>query len=226
MIVRIEINWDNAALAGLDGGSELPEVNQARSSPAPYVFCAWDVDDRYRDLSSSQMGIDEQPTCRGISHYRHLANRLRTGPASVSNRHRGSARRVHRSYSGPGAGEGAVVPPGRLVQDERRCANPEDAGAEALRKAWIRFEERTRRSLSTDPPPAERMAEIANIAESIINALLPDDADNRREVIDDDYRRQSDVETFAQLIGKVIQFNDDLPTLRDEIVMEDVDRSV
>ena len=56
-----------------------------------------------------------------------------------------------------------------------------------------------------EPPPAKRLAEVADIAETIINTLLPDDEDDCRDLIDDDYQLQSDIETFEQLTGKVIQ---------------------
>ena len=85
----------------------------------------------------------------------------------------------------------------------------EESDAEALRKAWARFEERARRSLRMEPPPAKRLAEVSDIAETIINTLLPDDEDDRRDLIDDDYQLQSDIETFEQLTGKVIQPEDD-----------------
>ena len=88
----------------------------------------------------------------------------------------------------------------------RKTAGESDA--EALRKAWARFEERVRRSLRMEPPPAKRLAEVADIAETIINALLPDDEDDCRDLIDDDYQLQSDIETFEQLTGKVIQPED------------------
>jgi len=101
-----------------------------------------------------------------------------------------------------------------------------ESDAEALRKAWARFEERARHSLRMDPPPAKRLAEIADIAESIINDLLPDDEDDCRDLIGDDYQLQSDIETFEQLTGKVIQPEDDEPILGDEIELEDIERSL
>jgi len=81
----------------------------------------------------------------------------------------------------------------------------DESDAAALRKAWARFEDRARRSLRMDPPSAKRLAEVSDIAETIINALLPDDEDDCRHLIDDDYQLQSDIETFEQLTGKVIQ---------------------
>ncbi len=86
----------------------------------------------------------------------------------------------------------------------KRCAVPTaaESGAEALRKAWARFEERVRRSLRMERPPARRLVEVSDIAESIINALLPDDKDDRRELIGDDYQLESDIETFEELTGR------------------------
>jgi hypothetical protein len=80
----------------------------------------------------------------------------------------------------------------------------QESDAEALRKAWSRFEERVRRSLNMDRPPAQRLAEVSDIAESIINALLPDDEDDRRDIIEADYQLESDIETFELLTGMVI----------------------
>jgi hypothetical protein len=99
-----------------------------------------------------------------------------------------------------------------------------ESDAAALRKAWARFEERARRSPRMESPPAKRLAEVADIAESIINALLPEDEDERRELIGDDYQLESDIETFEQLTGKVIQPRDDEPILCDEIELEDIER--
>ena len=81
----------------------------------------------------------------------------------------------------------------------------EESDAVALCKAWARFEERDRRSLRVEPPPTRRPAEVADIAETVIKTLLPDDEDDCRDVIDDDYQLQSDIETFEELTGKVIQ---------------------
>ncbi len=75
----------------------------------------------------------------------------------------------------------------------------EESDAESLRKAWARFEERARRSLCMVPPPARRLTEVSDIAESIINTLLPDDEDDRRDLIGADYQLESDIETFQQL---------------------------
>jgi hypothetical protein len=81
----------------------------------------------------------------------------------------------------------------------------EEADAIALGKVWARFEERARRSLRMEPPPAKRLAEVANMAEAIIKTLLPEDDDDCRDMINDDYQLKSDIETFEQLTGKAIQ---------------------
>ena len=88
-----------------------------------------------------------------------------------------------------------------------------ESDATALGKAWARFEERVRHSLRIDSPPAKRLAEVTDIAETIINTLLPEDEDDRRELIEDDYQLESDIETFEQLTGKVIPPVDDLSIL-------------
>jgi hypothetical protein len=110
----------------------------------------------------------------------------------------------------------------------KRDAAPiaEESDAEALQKSWARFEERARRSLRMKPPPTKRLAEVADIAETIINALFPEGEDEQRELIDDDYQLESDIETFEALTGKVIQPEDDEPILGDEIELEDIERSL
>ena len=109
-------------------------------------------------------------------------------------------------------------------RDDSPTAQESDAAA--LRKAWARFEERARRSLRMEPPPARRLAEVADIAESIFNALLPEDEDDRRDTITGDYQLESDIETFEELTGKLIKPDDDEPILGDEIELEDIERSV
>jgi hypothetical protein len=74
--------------------------------------------------------------------------------------------------------------------------------AEALCKAWARFEERARRTMQLALPPTKKLIEVANIADSIIETLLPDDEDERRELVTDDYQLESDIQTFEQLTGK------------------------
>ncbi len=101
-----------------------------------------------------------------------------------------------------------------------------ESDAAALRKAWARFEERARRSLRMDPPPTKRLAEVADIAETIIHTLLPDDEDDCRDLIDEDYQIKSDLETFEHFTGKAVQPDQDLPDLGDEVEMEDIERSL
>ncbi len=98
--------------------------------------------------------------------------------------------------------------------------------AAALRKAWARFEERARLSLYMDPPPAKRLAQVSDIAEAIIKTLLPNDEDDCRDLINEDYQRESDIATFEHFTGKVIKPEDDDPILGDEIEMEDIERSL
>ncbi len=74
--------------------------------------------------------------------------------------------------------------------------------------------------------PTKKLVEVANIAASIIETLLPDDEDERRDLIDDDYQLQSDIETFEHFTGKVIQPEVDEPILGDEIELEDIERSL
>jgi hypothetical protein len=76
---------------------------------------------------------------------------------------------------------------------------------DALCKAWARFEERVRRSLQMSAIPAKLLAEVADIAETIINYLLPDDEDNCRDTFENDHQLDSDVETFENLTGKKIR---------------------
>jgi hypothetical protein len=102
----------------------------------------------------------------------------------------------------------------------------QESDSEALRRAWARFEERARRSLRMEPPPARRLAEVSGIAESIINALLPEDEDDRRDLIGEDYQLESDIETFEQITGKVIRPADSVSSSRDEIELEDIERSL
>jgi hypothetical protein len=94
---------------------------------------------------------------------------------------------------------------GDYFPTRRGAPTAEEFGTEASRWAWACVEERTRRSLGMEPPPARRLAEVADIAESIINALLPDDEDDRRDLIGEDYQLQSDIETFEQFTGKAIR---------------------
>jgi hypothetical protein len=115
---------------------------------------------------------------------------------------------------------------GDYFRKRNDAATPGDSHAEALRKAWARFEERVRRSLHMDPPRSALLAEFSDIAETIIKRLLPEDEDDRRDVVEEDYQLQSAIETFEQLTGKVIQPEDSPPILGDEMEIEDIARSV
>ena len=99
---------------------------------------------------------------------------------------------------------------------------------QSLRKAWVRFEARCRRLLAMEPPHAKQLKEIADIAEAIIDALLPDDEDDRRDTIDDCYQLKSDIETFEQLTGKAIYPEDDGSPPDDlcDLEVEDIGRSL
>jgi hypothetical protein len=88
------------------------------------------------------------------------------------------------------------------TNDSAPIAHP--PGAEGLCKAWARFEERVRRSLQM-PKPDQMVREVADIAETIIKTLLPDDEDDLRDTFENDYQLDSDVETFENLTGKSIR---------------------
>ena len=113
---------------------------------------------------------------------------------------------------------------GDYVPKRDYAPTAEESDELALRKAWARFEARVRRSLRMDPPPAERLAQVSEIAETIINTLLSDDEDDCRDLVNEDYQLQSNIETFEHFTGKVIQPDEDLPISGDEIEMEDVER--
>jgi hypothetical protein len=88
------------------------------------------------------------------------------------------------------------------TNDSAPIAHP--PSAEALCKAWARFEERARRSLQMRSLERQ-VKEVADIAETIINALMGDDEEHRRDEFENDYQLDSDVETFEQLTGKKIR---------------------
>jgi len=50
-----------------------------------------------------------------------------------------------------------------------------------------------------------QVKEVADIAETIINYLLPDDEDDCRDTFENDDQLDSDVETFEDLTGKKIR---------------------
>jgi hypothetical protein len=76
--------------------------------------------------------------------------------------------------------------------------------AEALVKAWARFEERVRRTLQL-PRPDQKAQQIADIAETIIKTLMGDGEEHLRDEFENDYQLDSDVETFENLTGKTIR---------------------
>ena len=76
--------------------------------------------------------------------------------------------------------------------------------AEALCKAWARFDERVRRTLQM-PKPDHRLREVADIAETIIKTLMGDDEEHLRDEFENDYQLNSDAETFEHLTGKKIR---------------------
>ena len=86
--------------------------------------------------------------------------------------------------------------------DSAPIAHP--PSAEGLCKAWARFEERVRRTLQMESLE-HKLKEVADIAETIITYLLPDDEDNCRDTFENDYQLDSDVETFESLTGKKIR---------------------
>ena len=76
--------------------------------------------------------------------------------------------------------------------------------AEGLCKAWARFEERTRRTLQMESLE-HKLKQVADIAETIINTLMGDDEEHRRDEFENDYQLDSDVETFEAFTGKTIR---------------------
>jgi hypothetical protein len=106
------------------------------------------------------------------------------------------------------------------------AATAQDSDAAALRNAWARFEERVRRSLRMEPSPAKRLTQVSDIAETIIKTLLPDDEDDCRDMINENYQLKSDLDTFEHFTGRVIQPADDDPILGDELEMEVIERSL
>ena len=64
---------------------------------------------------------------------------------------------------------------------------------------------------------------MSRVAQTLIYTLLPDDEDERMEVIADDYQHQSDIEMFEQFTGKVIQPDLDATVTGDEIELEEIE---
>ncbi len=75
---------------------------------------------------------------------------------------------------------------------------------EALAKAWTCFVERACRTLQV-PSPQSKVDSVADIAEEIINQLMGDDEEHRRDEFENDYQLDSNVETFENLTGKKIR---------------------
>jgi hypothetical protein len=95
----------------------------------------------------------------------------------------------------------------------------------ALREAWEKFDERSRRILAMPAPPARRLQEVPDIAESIINALLPDGIEERADLIESDYQLESDIDTFENLTSKSLWERTTPDDLGDPEV-EDIDRDL
>ena len=55
------------------------------------------------------------------------------------------------------------------------------------------------------PKPDQKVRQVADVAETIINYLLPEDEDDCRDTFENDYQLDSDVETFENLTGKKIR---------------------
>jgi hypothetical protein len=75
----------------------------------------------------------------------------------------------------------------------------------ALIKAWECFERLVRAKLAL-PDLGKQCKEVADIAETIIKSLLPEDRDDQADLWED-YQFESDVETFENLTGKKIRPN-------------------
>jgi hypothetical protein len=67
---------------------------------------------------------------------------------------------------------------------------------------------------------------LSDIAEWIIEALPREGADDRKDAIEVDHQLQSDLETFEGFTAKLIQREDAISIWDDEIVMEDIERSL
>jgi hypothetical protein len=61
---------------------------------------------------------------------------------------------------------------GDYIAKRNGSETAEESDATALRKASVRFEVRVRHSMRLDTPPAKRLAEGTDIAQTIINTLL------------------------------------------------------
>jgi hypothetical protein len=81
---------------------------------------------------------------------------------------------------------------------------PTRGDADALKKARERFEVRARVILQM-VDLSNRFTQVANIAETIINYLMGDDEEHRRDEFENDYQLDSDVETLESLTSKKIR---------------------
>ena len=73
--------------------------------------------------------------------------------------------------------------------------------ADALCKAWARFEERTRRTMQM-PSLQDRLNRMQELAETIITLSLPDDEENCLEFIKGDPELQQAISDWEGLTGK------------------------
>ena len=153
-------------------------------------------------IESSQFTewVSENPTIVAASPVVHESGML---PYRIVIRDLGDQHVVHTEVFEPG--KDPWYHQGDYFPKRSDAPTVEESGAAAQRKAWARLEEWTRRSLRMDPPPAKRLAEVSEIAETIVKTLLPDDEDDCRDLINDDYQPKSDIETFEHFTGKVIQ---------------------
>ena len=81
---------------------------------------------------------------------------------------------------------------------------PTRGDADALKKAWERFEVCSRVTLQM-VDLSNRFTQVANIAETIINYLMGDDEEHRRDGMGRTTTQHFDVETFESLTGKKIR---------------------
>jgi hypothetical protein len=99
--------------------------------------------------------------------------------------------------------------PSQIFDGEKSCFHRGDyfltrGDADALKKAWERFEVRARVTLQM-VDLSNRFTQVANIAETIVNYLMGDDKEHRSDEFENDYQLDSDVETFESLTSKTIR---------------------
>ena len=88
------------------------------------------------------------------------------------------------------------------TNDSAPIAHP--PAAEALCKAWARFEERARRSFRC-AHSSVRSRKWPTSPRRSSTTLMGDDEEHRRDEFENDYQLDSDVETFESLTGKKIR---------------------